>query len=134
MTPAEALAAAISGEDAAVYAYGVAGAHMEDDDVTVARAALDVHRARAASLRETLAATGAATPTPAAAYDLPFPVVDSLSARRLAAGVEERLAGLYAQLAAATLQDQRRQASVTARECASQAVLWGGVPAAFPGS
>lgn len=134
MTPADALAAAITGEDAAVYAYGVAGAHMQDDDVAVALTALDIHRSRAASLRQTLAETGSPVPTPAAAYDLPFPVVDSLSARRLAALVEERLAGIYAQLAGATLADERRQASLTARECASQAVLWGGVPAAFPGS
>ena len=134
MTPAEALAAAISGEDAAVYAFGVAGAHLEGDDVAVAIAALDIHRSRAASLRHTLAETGATTPTPAAAYELAFPVLDSLSARRLAATVEARLAGIYAQLAAAMLQDERRSASLTARECASQAVLWGGVPTAFPGS
>ena len=107
---------------------------MTGDDVAVALTSLDVHRSRAASLRRSLAETGSAGPTPAAAYALPFPVVDSLSARRLAAEVEERLAGIYAQLAAATLADERREACLVARECASQAVRWGGVPSAFPGS
>ena len=73
-------------------------------------------------------------PPAAAAYDLPFEVDDSAAARRLAGIVERRLAGIYAQLAAALDEESsRKDAVLAARECATRSVAWGADPVAFPG-
>lgn len=134
MTPAEAWSAVVSGEDAAVYAYGLVGGRVTGTDRQAAQAALTTHRLRRdAAIRQVTAAKGT-VPAAAAAYDPPFPVTDAASARRLAAVVEQRLAGLYGQLAGAVTGVPRRDAALAAQECATRAVAWGGAPQAFPGS
>lgn len=133
MTEAEALAAAVIAEDAVVYAYGVLGPHLADADRDLVRGALAAHRARAFTLRERILAGGGAGPDTPVAYDLPFVVDDDVSARRLAALVEMRLAAHYADLAAATSGSSRSDAVLAARESAVRAIGWGAVPEAFPG-
>ena len=70
----------------------------------------------------------------APAYDLPFPVTDAASARRLAVRVEEALVPVYADIARTTAADARASAVTAAMECATRAVNWGGATRAFPGA
>ncbi|MEZ5116326.1 MAG: ferritin-like domain-containing protein [Candidatus Nanopelagicales bacterium] len=133
MSELEALEAAVAGEHAAVYAYGLVGGRLPADQQGRARSALDAHRARRDRLRARVVALGGTPPPAAIAYDPPFPVIDAESARALAAYVEDRLVPVYADLAAAVTGDERTEAVLTAREAAVRAVAWGGSPQAFPG-
>ena len=68
----------------------------------------------------------------ASAYDLPFDVVDEATAARLAALVENRMAALLADVAAALTGDRRASAVTGTMDCAARAIAWGGEPLAFP--
>ncbi len=69
----------------------------------------------------------------AAGYALPFPVTDSAAAVRLAAELEERLAGVYSDLVRAATGSRRGSAAGALREAAVRAVRWSGESVAFPG-
>jgi hypothetical protein len=132
VSPTAALAALISGEDAAIYAYSVAGARVAGAGRRRALTALDSHRAhrdRAASL---MVAAGATPPGSAVAYQLPGPVDSPAAARALMALADNGLVGLYADAAAELADADRRWAVRTAAECAVRAVSWGAQPQAFP--
>ncbi|GAA1991807.1 ferritin-like domain-containing protein [Kitasatospora viridis] len=129
-----ALQAALAGEHAAVYAYGVIGARTaagpRREDV---RACYAEHQARRDSWDRLLAGSGA-TPTAAApGYRLPTPVTDEASAIRLAAEVEQRLTAVYADLVAAADGQLRIRAATALRETALQCAHWGGTPGPLPG-
>ena len=128
MSAETATISAINGEDAAIYAYGVIGARSRGARATLARRALASHRSRRQDLQSTVADPVSA----ASAYDLPFPVVDGADAARLAVLVENRMAAVLSELAAATQGERRAQAVTGAMECAARAVAWGGEPMAFP--
>lgn len=128
-----ALQAALRAEHAAVYGYGVVGGRIEQARREDARAAYDAHRARRDELARTVRDLGG-TPDPAAAgYALPFPVTDSAAAVRLAAELEERLAGVYSDLVRAATGSRRGSAAGALREAAVRAVRWSGESVAFPG-
>ncbi len=93
MSATDALEAALAGEHAAVYAYGVVGARLQGHpDERQARSGYDAHRQRRSTITRMLSDAGA-TPAPAAAaYDLGGPVLTAAAARTLAAGVETRAA------------------------------------------
>jgi hypothetical protein len=140
MNGADALAAALEAEYAAIFGYGVVGAHLDDNGMAVARAAEAAHRDRrdAVSLR-IIAAN--ATPAPArAAYALPFPVADGPSALKLAVALEEGAAGAWRQALAATAGDDRKLALQALMACAVQATRWRALAGikpltiAFPGT
>ncbi|MBU6245780.1 MAG: DUF4439 domain-containing protein [Actinomycetales bacterium] len=128
MSEQQARNAAIAGEDACIYAYGIIGAHLAAAGQRKARRALDSHRA----WRDRLLAAGDYVPG-SAAYELPFPVQDAAAARRLAILVEQRMVPAYADLAASTSGDLRAQAVQAGCECAARSVAWGGPTQAFPG-
>lgn len=130
MTEQEALAAAIRGEDAAVYAYGVIGARVPPALQRRARRALLDHRSARSALQLRAAQQVAVPP----AFDLPQPVDSTADARALAVTVEQRLAAVYSDLAAASSGDNRDAAVRSAMECATRAVTWGGTSQAFPGA
>lgn len=69
----------------------------------------------------------------AAGYALPFPVPDSEAAVRLAAELEDRVAGVYSDLVRATVDGRRSMAAEALREAAVRAVRWRGESVAFPG-
>ncbi|MGH3322836.1 MAG: DUF4439 domain-containing protein, partial [Streptomyces sp.] len=69
----------------------------------------------------------------AAAYALPFAVPDSAAAVRLAAELEDRLAGVYADLVRASEGTRRREAAGSLREAAVRSVRWRGSGVTFPG-
>lgn len=125
-----ALADAIAGEEAALYAYGLAGARLTGGARDRALGGLAAHRARVLQLRDL--AGGADVPGAPGGYDVAAPA-DEDEARALLAGVESRLAATYADLAAATSGDERVNAALAACECEVRAIGWGGEPEPFPG-
>jgi hypothetical protein len=128
-----ALQAALAAENAAVYGYGVVGGRIGDDRQDEARSAYDGHRARRDHLRRVIRDLGG-TPRPAAAaYRLPFPVPDADAAVRLAGELEQRVAGVYADLVRASKGDRRDDAAAALREAALRAFGWQGHGVAFPG-
>lgn len=130
MSAEQALAAAVEGEQAAVYAYGLAGPWLEDVDRDLALGGLAAHRARVLLLRERLAEAA----EPAAPGGYATATVDSPgSARTLLGDVEARLAAVYADLAAAASGPDRRDAVLAACECSVRSIAWGAPTAAFPG-
>jgi len=97
----------LAAEHAAVYAYGMIGAHLTGAAATAARGAEAAHRASRDALVLRLSA-GGGTPAPAdPVYALPFPVTDQASALRLAVQIEERTAAVWRSALASTTGDER---------------------------
>jgi hypothetical protein len=86
-----ALQAAIAGEYAAIYAYGVIGPHLSGSARAMAQQAEAAHR----NLRDSMLETLASAPPPRHNYALPFPVDSRATAIALAVKVEERCAALW---------------------------------------
>ncbi|MFJ8077975.1 DUF4439 domain-containing protein [Streptomyces sp. NPDC096176] len=129
----DAVQAALAAEHAAVYGYGVVGGRVGDDQENEAAAAHAAHRARRDSLERTVRDLGGEPSAAAAAYALPFSVPDAAAAIRLAAVLEDRVAGVYADLVRATDGPLRLDAAGALREAAVRAVRWRGSGVAFPG-
>ncbi|MET7458179.1 DUF4439 domain-containing protein [Streptomyces sp. NPDC005574] len=129
----KALQAALAAEHAAVYGYGVVGGRVGEERRPEARAAYDAHRARRDALVRAVRDLGGRPTAAAAAYALPFPVPDPAAAVRLAAELEDRVAGVYSDLVRAAEAGQRRTAAEALREAAVRAVRWRGESVAFPG-
>ncbi|MEU8031158.1 ferritin-like domain-containing protein [Streptomyces sp. NPDC049099] len=128
-----ALQASLAAEHAAVYGYGVVGGRIGAARRAEARAAYDAHRARRDALILEVRDLGGQPVAANAAYALPFPVPDSVAAVRLAARLEERVAGVYADLVRAATGTRRGAAAAALREAAVRAVRWSGESVAFPG-
>lgn len=129
----DAVQAALAAEHATVYGYGVVGGRVESSRADEARSAYDAHRARRDALRREVRDLGGEPEPAAAAYALPFAVPDSAAAVRLAAELEDRLAGVYADLVRASEGARRREAAGVLREVAVRSVRWRGSGVAFPG-
>ncbi len=129
----KAVQAALRAEHAAVYGYGVVGGRIGDGRRAEARTAYDAHRARRDELRRAVRELGGEPESSAAAYALPFPVPDAAAAARLAAELEERVAGVYADLVRAAGGARRGMAAESLREAAVRAARWRGGSVAFPG-
>jgi hypothetical protein len=128
-----ALQAALAAEHAAVYGYGVVGGRIREGRRTEAKAAYHAHRARRDALVREVRDLGGTPVAAAAAYALPFPVPDSAAAVRLAAELEDRVAGVYSDLVRAAEGGRRGTAVEALREAAVRAVRWRGESVAFPG-
>ncbi|WP_326687647.1 MULTISPECIES: ferritin-like domain-containing protein [unclassified Streptomyces] len=128
-----AVQAALRAEHAAVYGYGVVGGRIAESRRSQVRQAYDAHRARRDALRRTVRSLGGKPEPAAAAYTLPFAVPDSAAAVRLAAELENRVAGVYADLVRASEGARRREAADAMREAAVRSVRWKGGGVAFPG-
>ncbi|MGW2745681.1 ferritin-like domain-containing protein [Streptomyces sp. NPDC001450] len=132
-TELTALQAALAAEHAAVYGYGVVGGRIDKRRRADARAAYDAHRARRDALVREVRDLGGAPVAASAAYSLPFQVPDAAAAVRLAAELEERVAGVYSDLVRAATGARRASAAAALREAAVRAVRWSGESVAFPG-
>jgi len=128
-----ALQKALAAEHAAVYGYGVVGGRIREGRRAEARAAYDAHRARRDALARAVRDLGERPAPAAAAYALPFPVPDPAAAVRLAADLEDRVAGVYSDVVRATGGERRGTAAEALREAAVRAVRWRGESVAFPG-
>lgn len=128
------LQSALAAENAAIYGYGVLGAHLPRPQRDLASAAYSAHRARRDRL-QSLLRDRKVTPSPGGVvYALPTPVIDAASAVTVAALLEDGVAGAYADLvAAADSADLRREAALALREDAVRAARWRGSTGPFPG-
>lgn len=134
MSEMDAVVTVLAGTDAAVYAYGLVAARVTGDERHRALSAMAAHRAQRDLLRATITRLGGTPPAAAAAYTPPFDVTDASSARRLAALVEDRLAGQWAGLAGASAATARPAAALTAAECAVRSVTWSGTSPVWAGA
>lgn len=125
--------AALAAEHAAVYGYGVLGGRLEGSRRTDATSAHDAHRARRDALVRRVRDLGGAPVAADAAYALPFAVRDPAAAVRLAALLEDRIAGVYSDLVRAAHGPLRQEAAAALREAAVRSVRWRGTGVAFPG-
>lgn len=135
MSMSAALQAALAGEHAAVYAYGVIGGAVDPTGAAeaLAREAYDVHAGRRDRVEQRVRALGD-EPTPAEpGYALPAPVTSIDDADLLARRVEDRCAVLYAAVVAASTDDLRREASGWLEDAATRSLAWGATATAFPG-
>jgi len=134
VTVLDALQAALAGEQATVYAYGVVGARLEGGpDEVSARSAYDAHRQRRATLTGLVEAVGATPTAAAAAYDLGGPVTTATDARALAARVERGAAMTYADVVAAGSGSLRSAAAAWLADAAVREAGWSGTAPTFPG-
>jgi len=124
-------------EHAAVYAYGVLGARLDDRLRKRARSAFDSHRAARDELRRRLLQLGADADGPEPAYAVRADT--SAQALALAVRVEEHLAVRWRDLVGTTSEAALRRFAVQGlQEAAVRAALWrttAGLPAteSFPG-
>jgi hypothetical protein len=130
----DALQAALAGEHACIYAYGLAGGLMAAEAKPGAAAGYQGHRQRRDELAKLIRRRGAEPAAALAAYATPFPVHDDATARALLALVENRLAAVYGDvIAQATTQDVRARGARALAEAAAAAVSYGQPLTAFPG-
>jgi len=132
-TAVRALQAALAAEHAAVYGYGVAGAHLAGARQRAAARDWTAHQAARDSLAAMITALRAQPVEAATAYRLPFPVRNGAAAVTLAAFLEDRVAAAYLGLVA--LGDPRLRAfgARAVRSAALRAVSWRDRSLAFPG-
>jgi hypothetical protein len=136
----EAFAAALAAEYAAIFGYGVLGAHLDKAGQDVAHDVEAVHRGRRDQLLIRIAAASSSPPGAAAGYALPFPVVDRASALKLAVELEEGTARAWRAALSASTGDDRAMALDALVDCAVRATRWrrtaGVAPAVvvFPGA
>ncbi|HTY73440.1 MAG TPA: ferritin-like domain-containing protein [Actinomycetes bacterium] len=134
MTLLQALQEVLAGEHAAVYAYGLVGAQLGGTrEEPAARQAYALHQNRRDRVAELVVAAGGTPVGPLAGYDVGGPVTTPAEARALAATVEARLAGPYADLVTVATGEVRAAASGWLVDAAVRSVRWGGTPVAFPG-
>ncbi|WP_216592597.1 ferritin-like domain-containing protein [Verrucosispora sioxanthis] len=118
---AEALAAALTAEYAAIWAYGPVGVRLSGAERAEAEAA---HRARRDALVVQLSTGGGSVPPDRAGYALPFPVTDRASALRLAVQVEERTAAFWRAALPVSTGADRDRALAALVEYAVRATRW----------
>ncbi len=134
MSLVDALQAALAGEHAAVYGYGVVGGRLEGTaQAARARSGFDTHRVRRTTLRGLVSAAGGEPVVAQPAYDLGGPVVTTAQAAGLAARIELAVAAAFADLVAASQGTERTVPAAWLTDAAVRAAGWSGSPAAFPG-
>ncbi len=128
MSEASALTALLAAEHAAVYGYGVLGAHLNDARRVAALSAYDTHRQLRDRLIARLAARSLPTPAPALAYALP-----AGSPAQQAIALEDGLCVLWRDLVASTDSADLRGLAVRAlADAAVRAVRWRQVAGQHP--
>ncbi|MDT7536474.1 MAG: hypothetical protein QOI82_59 [Actinomycetota bacterium] len=123
MTAADRLVTLVEAEHAAVYAYGVLGARLDEARRRAALLAYDSHRARRDQLVAALRAAGGSPPAALAAYDII--VTTPAEALALAVRIEEGLALRWHDLVPDANDVALRQLGVAGlQECAVRAAQW----------
>ena len=128
------LQAALDAENAAIYGYGAAGAHVQDAQRRLAaRSDYDTHREQAAAVAGWVAERGATPSPPATFYALPAPITDAGRAAQLLAQLEEATAARYADLVAASSGSLQHAAALALQSAAVREARWRGSSVPFPG-
>lgn len=134
MSTLDALQAALAGEHACIYGYGLLGARASDRDLPEVRATRDLHRDRRERLRHQITIRRGTPVAALPAYVVPLDLDGPQAARALAALLERRLAVLYADLVAITSVPELREfAAETLVESSVLATRWSGTTTALPG-
>jgi hypothetical protein len=128
-----ALQAVLAAEQAAVYGYGVAGAHLSGASQGTAQQYWTLHREARDTLTAMIAARGTTPVAAHAYYDLPFPVTSSATAEALAAHLEDGVTAAYLNLVAVDNASLRNFGALTVQAAAGRAAHWRGSTVAFPG-
>jgi hypothetical protein len=123
VSAADRLLALVEAEHAAVYAYGVLGARLDDTRRRAAQLAYDSHRARRDQVVAALQAAGGRPPAPLASYDVT--VATPAEALALAVRIEEGLALRWRDLVGETDDRALRSLAVAGlQESAVRATQW----------
>jgi hypothetical protein len=126
----DAIKAALSGEYAAIYAYGVIGAYLSGSARSLALQAETAHR----NLRDQMLDTVADPPAPAAEYAMAAPVTSVATALAAAAGVENKCTALWRAAVAAAGAEQRQSALTEMINAALRAAAFRRLGGAMPGT
>jgi hypothetical protein len=128
-----ALQAALAAEDAAIFGYGVAGAHLSGSRQSAAEQDWTAHQRARDTLTSMIAALGATPAAAQASYQLPFAVTGASTAMTLAAYLEDRVTRAYLGLVAASSTKLRTFGATAMQAAAQRAAYWRGSTEAFPG-
>jgi Domain of unknown function (DUF4439) len=128
-----ALQVALAAEDAAIFGYGVAGAHLSGSRKSAAEQDWTNHNEARDTLTAMISALGATPVAAQAFYRLPFEVTDAASAARLAAYLEEGVTRAYLGLVAVSDRRLRTFGALAMQGPAERAAFWRGTTEAFPG-
>ena len=128
-----ALQRALTAEHAAVYGYGVIGAHLTGADQAAASRDWLAHQVARDDLESTLRSLGARPVAAAPAYRLPAVLRTAHDAIALAVAVEDKTATAYLGLVAASAPVIRHFGARQLRATALRAAFWRGTTVAFPG-
>jgi hypothetical protein len=131
--PVSALQAALAAEDAAIFGYGVAGAHLAGASQSAAEQDWTAHNEARDTLTTMISALGATPVAAQAFYRLPFAVHDAASATALAARLEDGVTRAYLGLVAVADQRLRTFGALAMQVSAERAAFWRGSTQAFPG-
>jgi len=129
-----ALQSALAAEHAAVYGYGVVGAHLTGSQQATATTDWVAHQVARDRLEAMLRSADGSQPTAAAvAYQLPIPVRNAREAVALAVMLEDRIATAYLGLVALSNAAIRQYGAQQVQASALRAAAWRGSTVAFPG-
>jgi hypothetical protein len=128
-----ALQAALAAENAAIFGYGVAGAHLTGNSQTTAGQDWTGHNQARDTLTAMISGLGAVPAAAHASYQLPFRVHDTATARSLAAYLEDGVTRAYLGLVAVSDQRLRHFGAMAMQDAAQRAASWRGSTQAFPG-
>jgi uncharacterized protein DUF4439 len=126
-----ALQGALAAENAAVYGYGVAGAHLSGGQQAAAQRYWTKHREARDDLTEVITKLGATPVAALAVYDLPVTVDSAATAATLATVLEDGVTAAY--LAMVPVASLRRYGALAMQDSAVRAAYWRGSTVAFPG-
>jgi Domain of unknown function (DUF4439) len=133
VTGLTALQAALAAEDAAIFGYPVAGAHLSGTRKTAAERDWTGHNKARDTLTAMISALGAIPVAAQAFYRLPSPVHDQASAMALAAYLEDGVTRAYLGLVAVSDPRLRTFGALAMQSSAARAAFWRGSTQAFPG-
>ncbi len=128
-----ALQAALAAENAAIFGYWVAGAHVKGSSLAAAEQDWTRHNEARDTLAAMIRRLGAVPAAAQAFYQLPFRVHDATSAMALAAYLEDGVTKAYLGLVAVSDQRLRRFGALAQQGPAQRAAVWRGSTQAFPG-
>jgi hypothetical protein len=131
--PVAALQGTLAAEHAAIYGYGVAGAHLSGSAKTTAAQYWTGHRQARDTLTAMITARGVAPVAALAYYDLPFAVTSTSAAMALAAHLEDGVTAAYLGIVAVEDPRLRTFGALAMQAAAERAVYWRGTTVAFPG-
>ena len=133
ITALSALQAALAAEDAAIFGYGVAGAHLTGSSLAAAERDWTGHHEARDALAAMISRLGTQPTAAQAFYQLPRQVRDAAGARALAARLEDGVTRAYLGLVAVSDQGLRRFGALAVQAAAQRAAFWRGSTEAFPG-